>query len=241
MAAGWRGEGLKVNVMSTQNTVQAKYRTENGSAHARRLRSQGIVPAVIYGKNSEGEVIQVSEYEFGQQLRGRVGEHGMMDLTVEGGKVRKVLLKEVQHHPLTGRIQHLDFHEVSLTEKVHIMVPIELIGTPVGVAQEGGTLDHLLREVEIECLPGEIPGHLEVDVSALGIGDSLFLKDLEVDSEKVSLIADLDIAFAHVSAPRIIDEDEPETEGGEIVEGEGGAAPTEPEVLTEKSREDSEE
>ena len=211
----------------------AKPREEKGSGPAGRLRREGIVPAVIYGEGKPAKMVQVNAHEFEQVLRGHTGEHMLVDLTVEGTGDHKVLIEEVQHHPVSGKVIHADFHEVSMTKKLSIEIPIELMGEPVGVTQQGGVLEHILREVEVECLPQDILEEIQVDVTGLGIGDSLTVEDIKLDPAKYEVLSEPELAIAAVAAPRI--EEEPVAAEEEAVEGAEG-----PEVITEKKEEGEE-
>ena len=133
----------------------AKPRTAKGSASAGRLRRTGWFPAVVYGEGRPGVDIQLNEHDFVMMLRSHRSENMIVDLTVEGtDKPYKVMLKAMQHHPITGRVIHVDFYEVSMTRKIEIEVPVKLAGIPTGVANEGGILEHVLRALTVQCLPG---------------------------------------------------------------------------------------
>ncbi len=213
--------------------VAAQPRDTKGTKASRRLRREGLFPGIIYGADSGTVMVQVNEHDFHQSLHGHASEHIMLDLDI-GGEVRKVLLQDVQHDPLTGGIIHADFHEVSLTEKLTVTVVVELAGEPVGVTRDGGILEHTLREIEIECLPADIPEMIEVDVSGLEIGDSLTVEDIKVDTSKIEVLTDADVAVASVAAPKI--EEEPEAG-----EGEAGEGTAEPEVIGEKKDDEDED
>lgn len=215
--------------MSQASIVQAERREVSGSAHVRRLRRQGVLPAVVYSDGAPGALIQLSERDFETEIRRHSSENVMMDVSIDGTP-KKILVKEVQHHPVSGRILHVDFQEVSLTEKLRVVVPVELTGESIGVIQFGGVLEQVVREVEISCLPADIPDVIQVDVTDLGIGDTLNVGDLRIDVARIDIITDLTFAVAHVSAPRVAEEDE---EGDEAV-----AAGLEPEVISERKDED---
>ena len=155
----------------------------------------------------------------------------MMGLQIDGGKYRQVLLKEVQHHPVNASILHVDFHAVAMDEKLVVNIPIELVGDPKGVL-EGGVLDHTMREVEVECLPGDIVEQIEVDVSGLDINDSLSVNDIEIDKSKYSILTDGELAIAAVVPPRKLEE-EVEPEEGLAEEG------AEPTVIGEEEAEEA--
>ena len=142
---------------------------------------------------------------------------------------RKALIREIQRHPVAGLILHLDLQHISLTERITVEVPIVLIGTPIGVKDGGGILEHLLREVEVECLPTDIPSKLEVDVSALQIGDSLHVSDIK--AERAEILTEADRAIAAVVPPTVLEEVKPAEE----------AVAAEPEVIGAKEEEETEE
>ena len=209
-------------------------RDEKGSANVRRMRRAGLIPGVIYGDGGEAREVSLPQHEFKQMLQHHAGEQMMVALELDGKDV-SVLLKDVQHAPLSSDILHVDFQEVSLTKKLKVQIAIELIGEPEGVRTEGGVLDHTLYSVEVECLPGDILEKIEVDVSALKLGDVLTVKEIELDTAKYEILLDGDTAVASVLVPRVAVE-------GEDEEGEEGAegVPGEPEVITEKKEEEAE-
>lgn len=211
--------------MATSIKVSAAPRAAKGSSASRRLRRGGWFPGIVYSNGKEGRMVQVNEHEFRKCLHGHASEHILMDLDLEGGESLKVLLQELQHNSLTGQITHVDFHEVSMTERLRVEVRVELAGIPVGVTQSGGVLEHLMREVEVECLPGDLMEVIKVDVSGLNVGDLLSVSDIKLDPEKYTIITDGELAVAMVSMPKV---DEPKA----AEEGAAGAA--EPEVLKEK-------
>ena len=222
--------------------LSAKPRTAGGTRVAGRLRREGFVPGVLYGKAVKATPIVVSRHDLSTFLHARAGEHGLATLRLEqdaaggsGGKVveRPVLLKAVQHDPVLGGILHVDFQTIVLTEQIRIKVPLVLSGEPVGVKQESGVLEHFLREIEVECLPTQIPKHIEHDISALKIGDAIHVRDLAVPpgaritSDPESVIASVlapkeekvEEALAEVTEPEVIREKKPEAE--EAAEGAG--------------------
>jgi len=213
--------------------IAAKPREEKGSGPAGRMRRDGFIPGVVYGDGKEGAMVQVNTHDFEKVLRGHSGEHMMVDLVIEGSGEHKVLIKEVQHHPVSRKILHVDFNEVSLTKRLHVQFPITLVGDAVGVTQQGGVLEHLLREVEVECLPTDMIEAVEVDVTNMGVGDSLTVKDINLDPDKYVILTDPDVAITAVAAPRV--EEEPVVEEGAVLEAGAG-----PEVITEKKEEGEE-
>lgn len=215
--------------------VRARPRAERGKGGARRLRREGRIPAVVYGQGQPPQNIEINEHDFVQLLRHHVSEHMILDLELESGPARKVLLKDIQHHPVTGRILHVDFHEISMTKKLRVSLPIHLVGEPEGVVHQGGVLEHLLREVEVECLPTDLMERVEVDVTRLRIGDTLTVADIPLDPARYVVLTPRDVAIAAVAAPRV--EEEVAAPVAEAAAAE--AAPAEPEVIGEKEREEA--
>ncbi len=214
----------------------AKTREAKGSASAGRLRRTGWFPAVVYGEGRPGLDIQLNEHDFVMMLRTHRSENMIVDLTVEGkDKPLKVMLKAMQHHPLTGRVIHVDFYEISMTRKIQIDVPVKLTGVPTGVANEGGILEHVLRALTVQCLPADMVEEFEMDVTDLHIGKTLRVRDVKVDAAKYKVMSDPDQVVAAVAAPRTEEEEKAETEA------EAATAAAGPEVLTEKKEEEGEE
>ena len=212
--------------------LAARLRDEKGSSAVSRLRREGFVPGVVYGTEAPLNV-SFSAATFASLQRHHTSENVMLSLDIEGDRSRKVLIREVQHHPLTSGPLHVDFYELSMTKKVGVAVPLELTGTPVGVTRDGGVLEHLLREIEVECLPDDIVELFELDVSGLEIGDRLTVADIPLDATRYEMVTSTTIAVAAVAAPRV--EEEPAEAAGEPAEGE------EPEVIGEKAEEGDDE
>lgn len=215
--------------MAQAMKVVAESRDKKGTSNVRRIRRSGGLPGIVYGEGGVS-MIQLNEHEFNKALRSHASEHLIMDLEIAGQGTKKVLLQEVQHHALTGKIVHVDFHEISMTKKLRVEIPLRLVGEPHGVTQQGGVLEYLVRSIEIECLPGDILEHVDVDVSALQIGHGLSVGDIKLDAAKYTIITGKEIAIAAVSAPR--------EEEAAATPAEGAAA--EPEVLREKKVEGEE-
>lgn len=211
--------------------VSAAPRAAKGSIASRRLRRGGWFPGIVYSAGKEGQMVQVNEHQFRKNLLGHASEHVLLDLDIEGKESIKVLLQELQHNSLTGQITHADFHEVSMTETLRVEIRLELTGTPVGVTQGGGVLEFLLREVEIECLPGDLMEVIKVDVSGLNVGENLTVADIKLDPAKYTIITDGDLAVAMVATPMVEEEVKPGVEG---------AAGAEPEVIKEKKADEKE-
>jgi large subunit ribosomal protein L25 len=191
---------------------------------------------VVYGEGRPGLDIQLNEHDFVMMLRTHRSENMIVDLAVEGrAQPVKAMLKAMQHHPITGRVIHVDFFEISMTRKIEIEVPVKLLGVPTGVANEGGILEHVLRALTVQCLPGDLIEEVELDVSGLAVGKNLRVRDVKVDAAKYKVLDDPDQVVAAVAAPRSEEEEKAETEA------EAAVAATGPEVLTEKKDEEGEE
>jgi len=217
-----------------ETKLTAKLREAKGGAASGRLRRTGWFPAVVYGEGRSGLDIQLNEHDFVMMLRSHRSENMILDLAVEGlEKTYKVMLKAMQHHPITGRVIHVDFYEVSMTRAIQIEVPVKLVGVPNGVTNQGGMLEHVMRTMALECLPGDVIEELELDVTALDIGDTLRVRDVPVDTSKFKLLDDLDQVIVAVAAPRL------EAEPAAAEAGAEGAAAG-PEVLTEKKEAEGE-
>jgi large subunit ribosomal protein L25 len=180
--------------------VAAESRTDTGKNENRRLRSQGKIPGILYGAHKETIPVAISPREITAILRSASGENTLFDLDLLGKK-RKVILKEFQLEPLKGSLLHADFYEVALDKILQVKVHVELHGNPVGVKVEGGILDFVTRELEVECLPRDIPEKIVLDVSGLALGKNLRVSDIEA-IPKVKILTESDIVVAHVVAPR---------------------------------------
>jgi large subunit ribosomal protein L25 len=180
--------------------VTAQNRTETGKNVNRRLRTKGLIPGVLYGKAKKPVPVAVSPKEIGSILRSKSGENTLFDLELDGSR-RTVILKEFQIEPLKGHLLHADFYEVALDKPLQVSVHVELTGTPVGVKVQGGIVDWVTRELEIESLPADIPEKITVDISHLEIGKHLRVADLPVPP-KVTILTEADVVIAHVVAPR---------------------------------------
>ena len=207
-------------------------RERRGSREARRLRRQGLIPGVLYGRGKP-HAISVEERELRRVLSGPHGLHTILDVVLEGQKsTHASILKDYQQDPLRGTIAHFDLQEVRLDQPIHAQVVVELVGEASGV-KAGGVLSQVNREVNVEALPMEVPDRLELDVSAMEIGDTLRLSDLRAPAA-VRLLDDPQTVLATVTIPTRIVEPEVEEveEGVEVPEG-AAEAPAEPEAPAE--------
>jgi large subunit ribosomal protein L25 len=214
--------------MAELTKLSAGVRTVSGKGPVGRLRRAGRVPGVVYGGEREPVMLQVDAEEFQHLMHGAASEQIVLELAIEGEEEpRSVLIQEIQHDVITDAYLHIDFHEVSLTEKLRARIPLEPRGEAAGV-KTGGVLEQIMHEIEVECLPTDLPRLIEADVSALEVGDSLHVKDLEVP-ENVRLVPDPELVVILVAAARVVEEvEEVEEEAAEeAAEGEGeGAAET---------------
>jgi large subunit ribosomal protein L25 len=215
--------------------LEVKPREQLGTRESKRLRRSGFIPGVLYGSGIEPQAIAVPERELRRVLTGGHGLHAILDVVVEGAeKTHASILKEYQHDPLRGKLTHIDLQEVRLDQPIQAQVTVLLTGAEnaPGV-KEGGALSQVLREVNVEALPMEVPEHVELDVSAMVIGDSLRVSDL-VRREGVTFLDDPDTVLASVALPTRVEEPEvaeaAEGEEGEVPEGEGEPAEGEAEA-----------
>jgi large subunit ribosomal protein L25 len=207
------GERIKLTV---------KERESRGSADSRRLRKQGFIPGVLYGKGKSSYAISVPERDLRRVLTGAGGLHAILDVVLEGqATTHASILKDYQQDPIRGHISHIDLQEVRLDQPIQASVTVQLIGEPAGV-KEGGVLSQVQREINVEALPMEIPEHIDLDVTGMAIGDTLRLADL-APIEGVTYLDDPEeTVLASVGLPAREIEPEPEEpeEGEELAEGE---------------------
>ena len=208
--------------MAQQANLQVASRTVTGKGAARSLRREGKVPGVIYGHDRQAEAVMVDTAALKKMLVGISAATTIVDVTVDGRPPVKALIREIQRDSLRpAHIIHLDLYEVRGDEEITLQVPIRLIGVPDGVRNFGGVLDHVLRELEIEVLPADIPEHVDLDVTSLAIGHSLFLRDLQVPKARV--LNDPDAPICTVVAPR--------AEETPVVVATEEVVPAEPELI----------
>ncbi len=235
--------------------LEVKQREERGSSATRRLRREGLIPGVLYGRGNAPHPFSVAERELRRALTGPAGLHAILDVELDGQKTTHAsILKDYQQDVITGRLAHIDLQEVRLDQPIHAQVVIELIGESAGT-KEGGVLSQVSREINVEALPLEVPERIEVDISAMEMGDTLRLADVPAP-EGVKFLDDPDeTVLATVTVPtKEVEPEEPELteeelaaleEAGELPEGEEapegaeGEAPAEGEA--EASAEESSE
>lgn len=211
--------------------LEAQIRKDTGTGRVNRLRKQAIIPAVVYGEGRKTLNIQVRLKDFVNMMSAHHGESFVLKLRIVDGQKNEdkaVLIKNLQHNPVSDAIDHIDFNEISLTKKIRVKVPVAAVGESVGVKQDGGVLDHILWEIEVECLPTQIPKSIEVDVCALKVGGSIHVKDLVVP-QGLKVFNDPEATVLAVVAPT---KEEAPAAAGEEALAEGAKA--EPEVIKEK-------
>jgi large subunit ribosomal protein L25 len=212
--------------MAKQVKLAVERREATGRSAARKLKARGIVPAVVYGGREKAQSLQLSRRDLTTVLSHAAGENILVELEIAGeANTRMAMLQEVQHSPVGGEVLHVDFHVVSMDEKIEADIPLEPTGTPNGVKNFGGLLEQSLRELTVECLPRDLPDRITVDVSDLNIGDSIHVRDIKLP-EGVTAKVHIELTVFSVLAPTV--EEEP------VVAAEAAAGP---EVITEKKPE----
>ena len=208
-------------------TLEAQKRESRGKNEARRLRAAGRVPAVIYGSQQKKKVqesvsISVDPKSLLRILHSDSGANTLINLKLEGKSAGVVMVKEYQLDPVTRELLHTDFYRLALNKTITVMVPVQVHGEAAGIKIQGGILDFVTRDIEVECLPVDIPEHVEVDVTELMIGQGVRVKDL-AEHKKWKPISDGEMMIVHVVAPKVEEEPEPEaaeeTEEGVAAEG----------------------
>jgi len=215
--------------MAKQVKLKAERRTETGRSAARKLKARGIIPAIIYGGKEKPQPLQVSAREINDMFSHASGENILVELEIAGeNSNRTALVQEVQHSPIGGDVQHVDFHTVYMDQTIQADVPLEPVGIANGVKNFGGLLEQNLRALSIECLPRDLPDRVTVDVSELNIGDSIHVRDIQLP-RGVMVKVQPDLTAFSVLAPVV--EEEPV-----VAEAEAAAAAG-PEVIKEKKEE----
>jgi len=222
--------------MISTEVVEAKPRPDSsrGKNEARRLRVSGRVPAVVYGAKKPTVAISVDPRQISRILQSESGHNTIFDLHLDGEKAR-VMIVDWQYDPMKDALLHIDLKRIAMDERIKVQVPIHLVGEAAGVKQQGGILDQVLREVEIECLPGDIPSHVDADVSELVFGKVLRVSELPLPG-KVKVLTDPNQTVAHITSVK-----EEVVPTPEAVAAEAAAAPAEPEVIKKGKQETEEE
>ena len=213
--------------------INAQQREETGKQAAKRLRNAGLAPVIVYKKGKIGVNLTIKSADLIHALHTSAGENVIIKLEYEkeGKETHKtVIIKEMQHHPIRGSIIHVDFSEISLTQSIQVKIPVHPVGEAIGVKRDGGILEHVLWELDIECLPTKIPEKIDVNVEELEIGNAIHVKDLKVDSD-IKILTDPEEVVVLVEHAKA--EEEPGAEE-ELTE----ESAKEPEVIGEKERDE---
>jgi large subunit ribosomal protein L25 len=226
-------------------TLDAKKRDGRGKNEARRLRVAGQIPAVVYGARKEGQApegvpVAVDPKEVLRILHSESGANTLINLKLDGGESR-VMVRDYQLDPVTHQLLHADFYQLAMDKAITVAVPVVIKGEPVGVKQQGGLLDFVTREIQVQCLPTDIPEHIDVDVSELALHQSIRVKDI-AESPKWKTVTDGETMLVHVVMPKA--EESAATaaeEGAAAAPAAAGAAPAEPEVIKKGKGEKEEE
>jgi large subunit ribosomal protein L25 len=212
--------------------LKAYPRSQVQRAEVKKLRASGRVPATIYGRQAKPQNLEISAKEISDLIHHSVSENLLVDLSVENDarSKRLALVQEIQHHPLDGKVLHVDFHEVAENEKVTVQVPVETTGEAVGVKTGGGVLEHVLFKLKVRCLPKDLPEQIVIDVTPLEIGKAFHIADIKAP-EGVEILGDKHITVVAVAAPRAEEE---------VVAAEAAPAAGDVEMTKEKKEEGAE-
>jgi len=211
-------------------TLKVETRGDSGKRVAKNLRNKGLIPAVVYKGGKDAVKLQLTRDDLEEVLHTKAGENVILTLEISGeGKTKPkiVLIKEIQRDPIKNRILHIDFNEISLTETLKVNVPLASRGESVGVKKDGGVLEHIMWELQVECLPTAIPEKIEVDVTNLNIGDAVYVKNITAP-EGVKILNDAELIAMIVKPPKI------EVPKEEVTE----EATAEPELIRKKKEEE---
>jgi len=210
--------------------VQGAPRDQRGKNEARRLRKGGNVPAVLYGGKGEALALAVNAKQVTAILRSQTGHNTLFQVAL-GGKQEPAIVKDWQVDPVSGQLLHVDLLRVAMDVRMRLKVPVHTFGDPAGVKVQGGVYEVVTREVEVECLPADIPTEFTADVSGLMLNQNLRAGDLKIDTRKIKLVTDPNAVLAHVVALRVVEEEKP------VEAAVPGAAPAEPEVIKKGKKE----
>jgi large subunit ribosomal protein L25 len=215
---------------TAEKNVEAKPRQGGGKNDARRLRQTGMIPAVVYGAGQDSKAIAVDPKQMNRILHSEAGHNSIFDLSLDGQSA-KVMIVDWQYEPIKGALLHVDLKRIAMDKVLRVSVPVILKGEAPGVKTQGGILEQILREVEIECLPADIPGHIDADVSQLMFGQVIRVSDLP-HGGKLKFLTDEDQGVAHVVAVKEVVEAVPAEAAVE-----GAATSAEPEVIKKGKQE----
>ena len=206
-----------------------KKRNNQGTSSSRRMRSDGLLPGIIYGSDKESDIVEMNLNQVEKILKNHSSDTVLIEVDLEDEGSVRVLLKEVQYHPVTSSILHVDLQRVIAGKPIQVDISIELNGEPEGV-KSGGIIDHKIHSLSVECLPKDMIESIPVDITNLNIGDSLTVSDITVTS-KIKILTDENLQVICVNAPKVIDSSDEEAE-------ESNEVSAEPEVITEKNEEE---
>ncbi len=215
--------------------IDAVERTQRGKNEARRLRASGRIPAVVYGEKEGGKSIAVDPKILSRILKTEQGANTLIALNLPGGGDARVLVREYQLDPVTHELLHADFYRIAMDKIIRVQVTVVSRGEPKGVKQQGGVLDIVHRQIEIECLPADIPNHIEIDVTELMVGQSIRVRDVATNP-KWKALTDPEMMLLHVIIPKV----EEVPVATDAAAAGAAAAPAEPEVLKKGKKEDAE-
>ena len=219
--------------MRTDMTVAAEARASRGKNEARRTRRSGMIPGVVYGAYKDPVPVAVSPRQISSILRSKTGHNTIFNLSVRGGETSPVMVVDDQYDPIKGNLLHVDLKRIDLAKRIRVSVPAITQGEPKGVKQQGGLLEIVTREVEIECLPDDIPEHFTIDVTELLIGQSKRASDIAM-SGAIKLVSASDTVIAHCVALKAVSEPTP-AEAAVVPAAEAAA---EPEVIKKGKKEE---
>jgi len=225
-------------------TLEAKKRMGRGKNEARRLRVSGQIPAVVYGARRDGQVpeglpVAVDPREVLRILHSESGANTLINLKLEGGDSR-VMVRDYQLDPITHQLLHADFYQLAMDKAITVAIPIQIKGEPVGVKQQGGLLDFVTREIQVSCLPTDIPEHIDVDVSELGLHQSIRVKDIATNP-KWKAVTDGEAMLVHVVVPKAEESATTAAAAEGAAAAPAAAATAEPEVIKKGKTEEKEE
>ena len=216
-----------------KSLLEAQQRDAGTKNDARRVRREGKIPAVVYGAGKQAMPVSVDPRQVSRILHSETGHNTVFDLALDGERT-KAMIVDWQYEPIKGSLLHIDLKRIAMDQKLKVNIPIELVGEPAGVKQQGGILEQIAREVEVECLPGDIPNQIELSVSELVFGTVLRISDLP-KNDKIKYLSDPEQPVAHIITIK-----EEEVPTADAVAGEAAAAPAEPEVI-KKGKQETEE
>ncbi len=188
--------------MITDTVLQATPREDRGKNASRRLRADGRIPVTVYGQGADPVAASINARELGAILRSEAGRHAIFTLAIDGGDETPVKIHQLDLDPVTSRVQHMDLMRISMREKTRVSVPLDFVGESFAVKSEGGMLEVHLHEIEVECLPRDVPANIPVDVSGLGLGQHLNVSDLKIENEDVEVITGADHLVVAITTPR---------------------------------------